>query len=64
MADRYPLFHLDPADNLFRAPFLADQRLDKLPDRTTDTGLCLAVTPCQSQIMSLLGEKSLLCLSG
>ena len=32
MTDRYPLFHRDPADNLFRAPFIADQCLDLLPD--------------------------------
>jgi len=53
MADRYPLFHFDPADNLLRTPFIADQYLGQLPDLAAYPGLRLVVTPQQRQIMGL-----------
>ena len=59
MTDRYPLFHRNPADNLFWTPFLADQQLDLLPDLVTDTGLRLVVAPRQCEIVGLLGTVAL-----
>jgi len=54
MADRHPLLHLYPADHLFRTPRIADQRLDKLPDRALYWGLRLVVAPRQRQCVGLL----------
>jgi hypothetical protein len=47
------LFQCHPADDLFRAPFIADQRLDLLPDPAVDAGLCLAMTSRKGQGMCL-----------
>ena len=50
MTDTNPLFHLDPARDLLRTPFLADQRLDLLPDLIANAGLNLVAPPPQRQI--------------
>ena len=59
MTDRHPLFYRYPADNLLRTPLLAGQHIDKLPDLTVDTRLCLVVTPRQRQIMGMLGSVAI-----
>jgi len=59
MANRYTLFHLDPAHDLLRTPFRSDQYVYKLPDLTADTGPCLVVTPRHCQVVGLLGPVAL-----
>ena len=59
MTDTNPLFHLDPARDLLRTPFLADQRLDLLPDLIANAGLNLVAPPPQRQIMGLAGPVAL-----
>ena len=49
------MFILKPTDNLFRAPFLADQCLDLMPDVLINARTCLRVTPRHRQRVSLFG---------
>jgi len=53
MTNTYALFDLESTNNLLRAPFLADQRLDLLPDLVAYPGLCRVVTPQQRKIVGL-----------
>ena len=55
MTDRQPLFQLNPTNDLFETPLIADQRLDQPSDPLADAGLRLVLTPQHCQIMGLPG---------